>query len=113
MFIRRTLRKGVKINGDIDDDSVELILDKGLFGFDKKYEDSFYICQSSYLVIYKVGVEKSFRKIETFVYDGRNSLLVMGGLNGRTRTDEDFVRDRDDKHSPITDIFSFIQPILN
>ena len=35
LFIRRTLKKGVKINRDIDDDSVELILDGGFFGFDK------------------------------------------------------------------------------
>ena len=30
--------------------------------------------------------------------------VLMGDLNGRTGTDEDFVRDSNDKHSPISDI---------
>ena len=32
LFIRRTLRKGMKVNRDIDDDSIEVVLDKGFFG---------------------------------------------------------------------------------
>ena len=46
--------------------------------------------------------------IETYIDDGRNSVLVMGDLNGKTKTEDDFVRDSDDEHSPINDIPIYI-----
>ena len=30
-----------------------------------------------------------------------NNTIIMGDLNGRTKTKEDFIRDKNDKHSPI------------
>ena len=47
-------------------------------------------------------------KIETYIDDGRYSFLVMGDLNGRTKREEDFIRDSADKHSPIGDIPGYI-----
>ena len=47
-------------------------------------------------------------RIETYINDGRNSVLVMGDLNGKTKTEDDFVRDSDDEHSLINDIQIYI-----
>ena len=47
-------------------------------------------------------------KLETSIEDGRNSVIVMGDLNGRTKTEEDFVQDKDDEHSPINEIPLYI-----
>ena len=104
LLIKRTLRKGVKINRDIDDDSVELVLDKGFFGFDKNMKILFTYASPLTSSYTKSRTKTVLEKIETFIDDGRNSFLVMGDLNGRTGTDGDFVRDSDDKHSPIADI---------
>ena len=30
-----------------------------------------------------------------------SNTIIMGDLNGRTKMDEDFIRDKNDKHSPI------------
>ena len=43
-------------------------------------------------------------KIETN-YDGGDNYVIMGDLNGKTRLGEDFVRDSEDKHSPINYCF--------
>ena len=104
LLITRTLRKGVKINRDIDDDTVELILDKGFFGFGKNMRILFTYASPLTSSYTKSRTKTVLEKIETFIDDGRNSFLVMGDLNGRTGTDGDFVRDSDDKHSPIADI---------
>ena len=104
LFIRRTLRKGIKINRDIDDDSMEVILDRGFFGLTKRIKILFTYASPLSSSYTKSRTGTVLEKIETYIVDGRNSVLVMGDLNGRTRTEEDFVRDNSDKHSPITNI---------
>ena len=104
MFIRSTIRKGVKVNNKIDVDALEIILDKKLFGFTKDIRILF-TYSSPITSSYTRSRENTvLEKIETYIEDGRNSFLVMGDLNGRTRTEEDYVRDNDDKHSPICGI---------
>ena len=42
-------------------------------------------------------------KIEREYLDNEGNYFVIGDLNGRTREEDDFVRDNDDDHSPIND----------
>lgn len=52
--------------------------------------------------------ETVLEKIGKYIEDGRHSYFVMGDLNGRTKIEEDFVRDSEDKHSPICNIPGYI-----
>ena len=107
LLIRRTIRKGVKVNSKIDVDSLEIVLDRGFFGFRNNVKILFTYASpvnSSYTISRDQNV---LEKIETYINDGRNCYFCMGDLNGRTKTDEDFVRDSTDKHSPIVDIPSY------
>ena len=46
---------------------------------------------------YENILEKNYTKL----VDGRNTCLLMGDLNGRTKMEDDFVRDDSDVHSPM------------
>ena len=109
LFIRRTLRKGMKVNRDIDEDCVEVILDKDFFGLTECVRILFTYASPLTSPYTKSRSRTVLEKIDTHIDNGRTSCLVTGDLNGRTKTDEDFVRDSDDKHSPITDIPLYIR----
>ena len=108
MFIRRTIRKGVKLNKDVDDDCLEVILDKCFFGFSKNVRILFTYASPLNSPYTRARSETILEKIETYIEDGRHTVFVMGDLNGRTKKEEDFVRDSADKHSPIGDIPGYI-----
>ncbi len=109
LFIRRSIRKGVKINRDVDDDCLEVILDKCcFFGFPKNVKILFTYASPLNSPYTKARSETVLEKIETYIDDGRCSFFIMGDLNGRTKKEEDFVRDSADKHSPIGDIPGYI-----
>ncbi len=109
LFIRRTLRKGMKVNRDIDEDCVEVILDKDFFGLTECVRILFTYASPLTSPYTKSRSRTVLEKIDTHIDNGRTSCLVTGDLNGRTKTDEDFIRDSDDKHSPITDIPLYIR----
>ena len=104
LFIRRTISKGVKVNSKLDVDSLEIVLDKGFFGFTRDIRILFTYASPTTSPYTRAREDTVFEKIETYIEDGRNSFLVMGDLNGRTKTEDDFVRDSEDKHSPICNI---------
>ena len=108
LFIRRTLRKGMKVNRDVDDDCVEVVLDKDFFGLTESVKILFTYASPLSSPYTKSRSGTVLEKIDTYIDNGRTSCLVTGDLNGRTKTEEDFVRDSDDKHSPITDIPFYI-----
>ena len=107
LFIRRTLRKGVKINRDIDD-LIEVVLDKVFFGLDRHVRILFTYASPITSPYIKSRSKTVLEELETSIEDGRNSIIVMGDLNGRTKTEEDFVQDKDDEHSPINEIPMYI-----
>ena len=104
LFIRKTIRKGIKVNSKVDVDSLEVILNSVYFGFTKDIRILFTYASPTNSLYTRARDNTVLEKIETYIEDGRNSFLVMGDLNGRTKTEDDFVRDSDDKHSPICDI---------
>ena len=101
LFIRRSLRKGVKVNNDIDDDCIEVTLNEGFFGLEKSVRILFTYASPLTSSYTRSRSRTVLDHLETFINDGRNSVLVMGDLNGKTRTADYFVRDSNDEHSPI------------
>ena len=108
LFIRRSIKKGVKVNKKVDDDCLEVILDNNFFGLSRNIRILFTYA-SPITSSYTQSRDKTVLEIvETYINDGRNSFLVMGDLNGRTKKEDDFVRDSADKHSPIEDIPGYV-----
>ena len=98
LFIRRCIKKGVKVNKKVDDDCLEDILDNNFFGLSKNIRILFTYA-SPITSSYTQSRDKTvLDKIETYISDGRSSFLVMGDLNGRTKKEDDFVSDSADKH---------------
>ena len=87
LFIRSTIRKGVKVNNKIDVDILEIVLDKKFFGFTKDIRILFTYASPITSPYTRSRENTVLEKIETYIEDGRNSFLVMGDLNGKTRTD--------------------------
>ena len=85
LFIRKTIRKGIKVNCKVDVDSLEVILDRGFFGFIKDIRILFTYASPTTSPYTRARDNTVLEKIETYIEDGRNSFLVMGDLNGRTK----------------------------
>ena len=101
LLIRKSARKGIKIDQDFDVDSLKVTLKKDFFGLEHDIHILFTYA-SPFTSPYTISRNKNIiEKIETKIVDGRNTYLVMGDLNGRTKDGEDFVRDDSDEHSPI------------
>ncbi len=109
LFIRRAIRKGIKVNRDIDDDCIELTLDKDYFGFSRDMKILFTYASPLSSSYTKSRKETVLEKLENYIHDGRHSCVVMGDLNGRTKKEDDFVTDSTDKHSPIAEIPGYIR----
>ena len=101
LLIKKLIRKGVKIQRDFDVDALEITLDKNYFGLDRSMNIIFTYASPINSCYTTARPENILDKIGTKLVDGRNTCLVMGDLNGRTKTEEDFVRDSSDEHSPI------------
>ena len=106
LLIRRTVRKGVKIIPSDNPDILGILLLKDFFGLPEDLNVWFVYApplDSPYLNN-RDGVldclEKHFGQ-----YD---SPIIMGDLNGKTKTAPDYVLDATDKHSPINDIDQYI-----
>ena len=101
LFIRKSLRKGVKVKQDFDVDTIEITLQKNFFGLDRNINMLFTYASPINSPYTKSRTINILEKIEANIVDGRNTYLVMGDLNGRTKKGEDFVKDSSDKYSPI------------
>ena len=101
LLIRKTVRKGIKIQQDIDVDALEITLDKTFLGLERSISILFTYASPVNSCYTRARSENILEKIETKIVNGRNTYLVMGDLNGRTRMGEDFVKDSSDKYSPI------------
>ena len=98
LFIRKTIKKGVKVVKQWDNDTFEINLLKSYFGLRQDIKLIFTYASpinSGYTKAREVNI---LDKIETVNGDGR---IIMGDLNGRTKLGDDFVRDSEDKYSPI------------
>ena len=104
LLIRKSLRKGVIINKDFDVDILVMTLRKDYFDLERDLTIFFAYASPISSPYMTSRSENVIEKLELNMIDGRNTCLVMGDLNGRTKDGDDFVRDNFDKHSPIVDI---------
>ena len=99
VLIRKSIYKGIKFGKFSDDDAYHLILKKDFFGL-KNDKSLLFTYASPFSSSYtKARQDNLFDKIETQV-EHRN-LILIGDLNGKTGTDDDFVLDSSDEHSPV------------
>ena len=101
VFVKTCIKNGIKVGRNFDDDVLEITLLKNYFGLCKDTKLLFTYASpinSPYTVS---KAEHILEKIETRYIDDEGNTIIMGDLNGRTKTDDDFVRDKNDKHSPI------------
>ena len=101
IFIRESIKNGVKVDHKFDEDALEITYLKNFFGLDKDIKNLFTYASPINSCYTKSRTMNVLDKIETTYIDGGNNLIIMGDLNGRTKLGEDFVRDKTDNHSPI------------
>ena len=101
IYVKSSIKNGIKIGYNFDVDVVEVSLLKTFFGFENDIKILFTYASplnSSYTTSRNVNI---LEKIECNYTGVGNNLIIMGDLNGKTKQGEDFVRDESDKHSPI------------
>ena len=101
IFIKTSIKNGVKIGNKFDEDAIEVTLLKNFFGLCKDVKLLFTYGSPINSPYTKTRTANILDKIETQYIDDGGNFLIMGDLNGRTKRGEDFVRDNTDKHSPI------------
>ena len=104
LLIRKSIAKGIKINKNKDVDVLEVTLLKHFFLLREDTKILFTYASPLNSCYTQARDTNILDKIETS-YDGGESYIIMGDLNGKTRLGEDFVRDGEDKHSPINSCF--------
>ena len=101
LFIKTSIRNGIKIKHNFDKDAIEATFLKNFFGLKNDVKYLFTYASPINSPYTKSRTANIFDKIETQYIDDGGNLIIMGDLNGRTKTGEDFVRDNTDNHSPI------------
>ena len=98
IFIKTSIRNGIKIRHNFDQDALEATFLKNFFGLKKDVKYLFTYASpinSPYAISRTVNI---LDKIETQYIDEHYHGIIMGDLNGKTKTGEDFVKDNTDKH---------------
>ena len=101
IFIKTSIRKGIKIRNNFDQDALEATFLKTFFGLEKDVKYLFTYASPINSPYTKSRTVNILDKIETQYIDANHYGIIMGDLNGKTKKDEDFVQDNLDKHSPI------------
>ena len=101
VFFKASIKNGIKFGHSIDEDALEMRLCNSFFGLRNDVNVIF-----TYASPYDSPHTKSkpaniLEKIESEYI--ATSTIIMGDLNGRTETEDDFVDDQNDKYSPIND----------
>jgi exonuclease III len=101
IYIKTSIRNGVKIRHHFDEDALEVTLLKNFFGLNKDVKFLFTYASPINSCYTKTRTTNILDKIETLYIDDGGNVIIMGDLNGRTKMGDDFIRDNTDKHSPI------------
>ena len=109
VLIRKPIFKGIKKGKFSDDDALHLVIKKEFFGLDADKNVIFTYASPSTSCYTKSRPDSVFDKIETKI-DPKN-LIIFGDLNGKTGTDDDFVVDDFDNHSPVVDNPCYVRDI--
>ena len=101
IFTKSCIKHGIKYGLQFDRDAIEVTLSKSFFGLRKDNKILFTYASPINSPYTKAKSENILEKIETRYFEDDGKYIIMGDLNGRTKTDDDFVSDKNDKHSPI------------
>ena len=105
VLLRKTIKNGIKTGINVDKDCFEIILQKTFFGIENDIKILFTYASPINSCYSKCRDQNILDKIDKKVsFDDTENLILMGDLNGRTNLADDFVRDEDDKHSPINNL---------
>ena len=115
VYIRSNIRAGMKINRKLDEDALEITLCKKFFGLPKDMKIFFTYASPINSPHTKNKPENVFDIIERKFVKENENCLILGDLNGRTKNEDDFVIDQDDRHSPINEIplYTRDKPIIS
>ena len=113
LFIRKSIKEGVKVRDIFDDDALEITLQKKFFGLQEDIKILFIYASPLNSSYTKSRTSNIWEMIETRTRDEGSQYIIMGDMNGRTGIGEDFVRDNTDKHSPINIPYYRKDEILN
>lgn len=102
LFIRKTLRKGIKIIANDDPDILGVLMLKDFFGLPEDLT-VWFVYAPPLNTSYLTDREDVLDCLEKHIRDCEHP-LILGDLNGKTKTAPDYIPDATDKHSPITDI---------
>ena len=107
LLIKKSIRKGIKIINIADQDIIGITLKKDFFDLT---EDIivWFVYASPTNSPYNKGKDSIFHRLEMLMTLHGNHQIIMGDLNGRTSTDEDFIQEEYDTHSPIKDIEGYV-----
>ena len=101
IFIKTSIRNGIKIRTNFDQDALEATFLKNFFGLEKDVKYLFTYASPINSPYTKSRTVNILDKIETQYIDANHYGIIMGDLNGKTKKDDDFVHDDLDNHSPI------------
>jgi hypothetical protein len=109
LLVKEELRPGVKVIDKSNGDKMWIKLKSDFFNLKK----DLFICfpyvppiTSSYVGNLEYDI---FQKIEEEIchYSGLGNVMIAGDFNGKTNTNNDFVLDYQDNHSPVNDIVTY------
>ena len=101
IFIKNSIKNGIEIRLNFDEDALEVKLRKNFFGLRRDINFLFTYASPLNSPYTKAKPQHILEKIETRYISEEGNSIIMGDLNGRTKMEDDFVTDEYDKHSPI------------
>ena len=113
LFIRKSIRKGVKVTYTEDPDILGITLKKDFFNMPEDVLIWFvYASPVNSPYYHAKNRENTVFKLEQKLALGTaGQQLIMGDLNGRTGEVEDFIREDNDHHSPAQEASTYIPDV--
>ena len=103
ILVKKSVQKGVKFVRDFKGDVIWIKLEKSFFGFEKDV----YFCfayappsNSSYLKNNDLDILEKVEE-DISLYSNLGNIMIAGDFNAKTKTENDYISDKDDDHSPI------------
>ena len=104
VYVKTSIKNGLKIDRNFDVDTLEIILSKSFFGLENDVKILFTYASPATSNYTRTRDMNVLEKIEAIYIGGDKNVIIMGDLNGKTKQGEDFIADSRDKYSPINSL---------